>query len=69
MYRAIAHTPFVPLSILFTRAVQLFDKNDRARLDSSVTSLTPEVVDTKLLTLSLQLYELLCQVIATIIVF
>ncbi|KPM41083.1 hypothetical protein AK830_g5462 [Neonectria ditissima] len=58
---AILHTPFVPFSIIFTRAVQLSDADDLARLDTFASSLKPQVVDTESPTHPFRLYELLCQ--------
>ncbi|KAF2463340.1 uncharacterized protein BDR25DRAFT_384650 [Lindgomyces ingoldianus] len=58
---AILHTPFVPFSILFTRAVQVFDAADLARLDCFATSLHPEAASHESATQPYRLYELLCQ--------
>ncbi|KAK7432250.1 hypothetical protein QQZ08_001195 [Neonectria magnoliae] len=58
---AILHTPFVPFSILFTRAVQLSDNDDLARLDAFASSLKPQVINTESPTHPFRLYELLCQ--------
>ncbi len=55
------HTPFVPFSILFARAVQLFDVDDLARLDRFAASLKPEQTATQPVTHPYRLYELLCR--------
>lgn len=57
---AILHTPFVPFSILFTRAVQLSDFTDLARLDRFANSLKPENPPESI-THPYRLYELLCK--------
>lgn len=61
MDRAILHIPFVPFSILFTRAVQLSDVADLARLDRFAASLQPEAASLESITHPHRLYELLCQ--------
>ncbi|KAI1105790.1 hypothetical protein F4804DRAFT_340971 [Jackrogersella minutella] len=58
---AILHTPFVPFSILFTRAVQLLDFADLDRLDRFAVSLKPETACADSITHPYRLYELLCQ--------
>ena len=60
--RAILHIPFVPFSILFTRAVQLLDVADLARLDRFAASLQPDAASSsESITHPHRLYELLCQ--------
>jgi hypothetical protein len=55
--RAILHTPFVPFTVLYTRAVQLLDREDLSRLDAFAASLKSSAgTDTHS-----RLYELLCQ--------
>lgn len=61
MDRAILYCPFVPFSILFTRAVQLSDIADLARLDRFATSLQPEMSSAEAITHPYRLYKLLCQ--------
>ncbi|KAF7547811.1 hypothetical protein G7046_g8890 [Stylonectria norvegica] len=58
---AILHTPFVPFSIIFTRAIQLSDTEDLARLDAFASSLKPQKIDSESITHPFRLYELLCQ--------
>ncbi|KAI4863796.1 hypothetical protein F4820DRAFT_359771 [Hypoxylon rubiginosum] len=58
---ALLHTPFVPFSILFTRAVQFLDLADLALLDRFTASLKPDGVSTDSITHPYRLYELLCQ--------
>lgn len=55
------HTPFVPFSILFTRAVQFLDLADLALLDRFATSLKPGEAAQESSTHPYRLYELLCQ--------
>ncbi|KAI0881294.1 uncharacterized protein GGS22DRAFT_192382 [Annulohypoxylon maeteangense] len=57
---AVLHTPFMPFSILFTRAVQLSDFADLVRLDRFATSMKPETPPDSI-THPYRLYELLCQ--------
>ncbi|KAI1459923.1 hypothetical protein F4805DRAFT_465878 [Annulohypoxylon moriforme] len=57
---AILHTPFVPFSIVFTRAVQLSDFTDLVRLDRFATSMKPQTPPESI-THPYRLYELLCQ--------
>ncbi|KAM5349179.1 hypothetical protein ACJ41O_009002 [Fusarium nematophilum] len=57
---ALLHTPFVPFSILFTRAVQLLDLDDLSRLERFAASLKPEA-GTESPTHPHRLYELLSQ--------
>ena len=59
--RAILHVPFVPFNILFTRAVQLLDVADLARLDQFAASLQPEATSPGSATHPYRLYKLLCQ--------
>lgn len=61
--RAILHCPFVPFSILFTRAVQVLDATDLARLDRFAASLQPDesASPESSITHPYRLYELLCQ--------
>ncbi|KAL2819062.1 hypothetical protein BDW59DRAFT_165217 [Aspergillus cavernicola] len=58
---AILYCPFVPFSILFTRAVQLCDVADLARLDRFAISLHRETDTPEGLTHPYRLYQLLCQ--------
>ena len=58
---AIMHGPFVPFSILFTRAVQLLDAPDLARIDRFAASLQPDVDPTESITHPYRLFELLCR--------
>lgn len=58
---AIMHGPFVPFSVLFTRAVQHLDIADLARLDRFAASLQSEENSPGSITHPYQLYELLCQ--------
>ncbi|KAI1378884.1 hypothetical protein F4677DRAFT_443364 [Hypoxylon crocopeplum] len=59
---AILHTPFVPFSILFTRAVQLLDVTDLGRLEGFAASLRPEATSPEPSTTHpYRLYELLSQ--------
>jgi hypothetical protein len=56
------HGPFVPFSILYTRAVQLLDDEDLTRLDHFAASLQPEgVSSSESITHPHRLYELLCR--------
>ncbi|KAI1190689.1 fungal-specific transcription factor domain-containing protein [Nemania serpens] len=61
----ILHTPFVPFSVLFTRAVQLCRASDLACLDRFSESLRPRESTTTTATASIthpyRLYNLLCQ--------
>jgi hypothetical protein len=59
--RAILYCPFVPFSILFTRAVQLADIADLARLDRFAASLQPKARLLDEITHPHQLYTLLCR--------
>lgn len=59
--RAILYCPFVPFSILFTRAVQLSDIADLDRLDRFANSLQPEKTPPEAVTHPYRLYKLLCQ--------
>lgn len=61
LFRAILHIPFVPFSILFTRAVQLLDFADLAVLDRFAVSLQPEETSSESNTHPHRLYKLLCQ--------
>ncbi|RDW74799.1 hypothetical protein BP6252_05941 [Coleophoma cylindrospora] len=58
---AILYCPFAPFSILFTRAVQLSDMADLARLDRFATSLQPASTPPEAITHPYRLYKLLCQ--------
>ncbi|XXG95182.1 rRNA-processing protein cgr1 [Hypoxylon texense] len=58
---ALLHTPFVPFSILFTRAVQFLDLADLALLDRFTASLKPDAASPESITHPYRLYELLCQ--------
>ncbi|KAF2117979.1 hypothetical protein BDV96DRAFT_406881 [Lophiotrema nucula] len=58
---AIIYCPFVPFSILFNRAVQLWDIDDLARLDRFADSLRPEASPDDAITHPYRLYKLLCQ--------
>ncbi|RFU31755.1 hypothetical protein B7463_g4585, partial [Scytalidium lignicola] len=58
---SVMHHPFVPFSILFSRAVQLLDVDDLARLERFAASWEPEQTSTKPTTNFQRLYELLCQ--------
>lgn len=55
------HGPFVPFSVLFTRAVQHLDVADLARLDQFAASLQSEENSPGSITHPYRLYELLCQ--------
>lgn len=55
------HGPFVPFSILFTRAVQLLDVADLARIDHFAASLQPETTWPESITHPYRLYRLLCR--------
>lgn len=59
--RGILHTPFVPFSVLFTRAVQLSDGTDLSYLDRFSESLRPGESSTESITHPYRLYKLLCQ--------
>ncbi len=59
-YRSILYCPFVPFSILFTRAVQLLDVTDLPILDDFAASLRPEAASPESITHPSRLYELLC---------
>ncbi|KAH8898669.1 hypothetical protein GQ53DRAFT_635840 [Thozetella sp. PMI_491] len=59
---AIVNTPFVPFNILFTRAVQLLDYSDLARLERFAASLRPAgSTQADSSTHPYRLYELLCR--------
>ncbi|KAF2238759.1 hypothetical protein EV356DRAFT_563475 [Viridothelium virens] len=58
---AILYCPFVPFSILFTRAVQLSDMADLDRLDRFENSLQPSLIPPEAITHPYRLYKLLCQ--------
>ncbi|KIX01886.1 uncharacterized protein Z518_07825 [Rhinocladiella mackenziei CBS 650.93] len=58
---SILHAPFIPFSFLFTRAVQLLDVTDLARLDRFAASFRPEGTSSESTTHPRRLYELLCQ--------
>ncbi|KAI1392962.1 uncharacterized protein F4822DRAFT_146949 [Hypoxylon trugodes] len=58
---AIMHIPFVPFSILFTRAIQLLDFADLARLENFATSLGPGTDSSESFTHPYRLYDLLCK--------
>ncbi|KAF2493075.1 hypothetical protein BU16DRAFT_466133 [Lophium mytilinum] len=60
---AILYVAFVPFSILFTRAVQLSDVADLARLNRFAASLKPEAASSESTTHPYRLYKLLCQAI------
>ena len=60
---AILYCPFVPFSILFTRAVQLSDVTDLNRLDRFADSLQPDMTPSEAITHPYRLYKLLCQAI------
>lgn len=59
--RAVVHTPFVPYTIIFTRAVQLDDRDDLARLDAFTASLHPKHGEDESSSHPHKLYELLTQ--------
>ena len=59
--RSVVHHPFVPFSILFSRAVQLLDIDDMERLERFAASLQPEQTSAKPAANIQRLYELLCQ--------
>lgn len=61
LHRSIVHTPYIPFSILFTRAVHFLDRDDLGRLERFAESLKPEQTSTEPITRSHRLYELLCQ--------
>lgn len=61
MNRSLIHHPFVPFSILFSRAVQLSDVDDLERLECFAASLHSVQTSTKPATNVQRLYELLCQ--------
>ncbi|KAI9704645.1 MAG: hypothetical protein M1820_005393 [Bogoriella megaspora] len=58
---AILYCPFVPFSIIFTRAVRLADTTDIARLDRFAESLQPEKNHQDANTHPYRLYTLLCE--------
>ncbi len=60
LYRSILYCPFVPFSILFTRAVQLLDGTDLPVLNDFATSLRPDAASPESITHPCRLYELLC---------
>lgn len=60
-HRAILYCPFVPFSILFSRAVQLLDTAELARLDRFATSLQSGTNPPEEITHPYRLYQLLCQ--------
>jgi hypothetical protein len=57
----VVHHPFVPFSILFSRAVQLLDVDDLARLERFAASFELEQSSMKPTTSFQRVYELLCQ--------
>jgi hypothetical protein len=59
--RAILYCPFVPFSILFTRAVQLSDVADLDRLDRFAASLQSDTTPPEAITHPYRLYMLLCK--------
>lgn len=61
MNRSVIQHPFVPFSILFTRAIQLWDTDDLTRLEGFAASLRPEQASNGPNTSFHRLYELLCQ--------
>jgi hypothetical protein len=61
LHRAILYCPFVPFSILFTRAVQLSDIADLCRLERFAASLQPPPTLIETITHPYRLYKLLCQ--------
>ncbi|KAI0183892.1 hypothetical protein EV127DRAFT_445642 [Xylaria flabelliformis] len=61
LHWGILHTPFVPFSVLFTRAVQLSDDTDLHYLDRFSESLRHGEPSSESITHPYRLYSLLCQ--------
>ncbi|KAI1733607.1 fungal-specific transcription factor domain-containing protein [Xylaria scruposa] len=61
LHWGILHTPFVPFSVLFTRAVQLSDDTDLRYLDRFSESLQHGEPSSESITHPYRLYSLLCQ--------
>ncbi|KAH8678426.1 hypothetical protein BX600DRAFT_452045 [Xylariales sp. PMI_506] len=58
---SIVHTPYIPFSILFTKAIQFLDHDDLEVLERFAASLRPDKIATESMANPHRLYELLCQ--------